>query len=100
MKSALFIGNRSAKSPDWENYTETLLSASLNISVTYRHGALTEEGYLFTYDSPCTDEHALRKAVTNFGKTFHNYYELQITEDGFTVLQHTRNQNRREEPPA
>lgn len=76
------------------------LSASLNISVTYRHGALTEEGYLFTYDSPCTDEHALRKAVTNFGKTFHNYYELQITEDGFTVLQHTRNQNRREEPPA
>lgn len=76
------------------------LSASLNIPVTYRHGMLTEEGYLFTYDSPCTEEYILRKAVSNFGKTFHNYYELQLTEDGFTILQHIRNENRREEPPA
>lgn len=76
------------------------LSSALNMPVTYCHGRQTEEGYLFEYDSPCTDEHALRKAVSNFGKTFHNYYELQLTENGFTILQHIRNENRREKPPA
>ena len=75
------------------------LSVTLEMPVTYRYGTRTEEGCLFEFDSPCTDESRIRRAVLNFGRTFHHFYEFQFTESGFSILQYDK-KRQEDDPPV